>query len=82
MGQGVYRADTELPGRAAAACVSAAHRVEQRRKIEIARESGNNEHSLHVQGTPATTLLRQDSLATKRPRRASRWRGLHLLLRG
>ena len=77
-GQGrYYRADTQPPGR-----VPATHSAEQRRKREIARESGHNEHSLHGEGTPATTLLRQDSLATKRLRKASRWRGLHLLLRG
>ena len=79
---GYYRADRQPPGRAAAACVPATHSAEQRRKRERARESGHNEHSLHGEGTPATTLLRQHSLATKRRRKASRWRALHLLLRG
>ena len=83
-GQGrYYRADTQLPGRAAAAGVPATHSAEQRGKRERTRESGHNEHSLHGEGTPATTFLRQeDSLATKRLRKARRWRGLHRLLRG
>ena len=81
-GQGGCIADMQPPGRAAAACAPATHSAEQRRKRERARESGHNEHSLHGEGTPATTLLRQDRLATKRLRKSSRWRGLHLLLRG
>ena len=81
-GQGGYIADTHPPGRAAAACIPATHSAEQRRKRERAKESGRNEHSLHGEGTPATIVLQQDRLATKRLRKTSRWRGLHLLLRG
>ena len=47
-----YVADTQPPGRAAAACVPATHSAEQRRRRERARESGHNEHSLHGEGTP------------------------------
>ena len=54
--------------------------LEKQRKWERARQSIQNEHSLHGEGTPATTLFRQDRLATKRLRISSRWRGLHLLL--
>ena len=79
---GYCREDTQPPGRAPATCAPATHSAEQRRKRERARESGHNEHSLHGEGAPATTLHRQDRLATKRLRKASRWRGLHLLMRG
>ena len=48
-GQGGYIADTQPPGRAAAACVPATHSAEQRRKGERARESGHNEHGLHTE---------------------------------
>ena len=51
-------------------------------KRERARESGHNEHNFHGEGMPAVTLLRQDRLAMKRLRKASGWRGLHLVLRG
>ena len=74
-GQRGYIADTQPPGRTAAACASAMHSAEQRRKRERANESGHNEHSLHGEGTPATTLLRQGRFATKRRRKASRRRG-------
>ena len=80
---GYNRADRQPPGcAAAAASVPVRHGAEQRRKRAGAIERGRNGHSLHSEETPATTLSRQDSLATKRLQKASRWRGLHLLLRG
>ena len=48
-----YIADTQPPGRAAAACVPDTHSAEQRRRRERATEIGHNEHSFHGEGTPA-----------------------------
>ena len=66
-----YRADTQPPGRAAAACVPATHSAEQRRKKERARESSHNEHSLHGEGTcynpPSKRLLGYKASAESQP---------------
>ena len=68
-GQGVYkRADTQPPGRAAAACAPATHNEEQRRKKERARASGHNEHSFHGEGTrPSTRQLGYKASAESQP---------------
>ena len=78
-GQGGTREQTRSP---LVAQQQLAHQLRTTKSNGEKRREQERVVTMSTASTVKGPVLRQDSLATKRLRKASRWRGLHLLLRG